>query len=318
MRKFIRDVVLFSGINLAILGYLYAIYDVPNDYLASINDKLDRLETSEPPRLLLVGGSSVAWSTHSAILEQQLDIAPTNLGYHAAVGLNVRIEEARQLAREGDIVVASIEWSVFGDEPWARKLTETALASPRTLSFMNVRDKKLAVDGILPTARMPFVAVVDDAKNQGLAALTHASAQRRKKQQLRGNFNEFGDYEGHYDLERVGIDGKVVRLPSVAELEIGISHLNKLNTELAERGVRVFYFVPIIPSSRFEQDQERLSELIGILTSRLEIPILNQDEFLYPESAFYDSCYHLKKESGIQRTKLLAERLQAAIDQAKP
>ncbi len=318
MQKFIRDVVLFCGINLAILGYLYAIYDVPNDYLASVNDKLDRLETSEPPRLLLVGGSSVAWGTHSAILEQELSTAPTNLGYHAAVGLNVRIEEAKQLARKGDIAVLSIEWSVFKDEPWARKLTETTLASPRSLSFMNVRDRKLVVDGMLPAMRMPFVAVVDDGKDHGIEALTHASAQRRKKKQLRENFNEYGDYEGHYDQDPVGIDGKVVRLPSLEELEIGVERLNQLNTELNSRGVQVFYFLPIIPSTRFEQDRDRLTELLAVLSSQLEIPILNPDDFLYPENAFFDSCYHLRKESGIQRTKLMAERLRAAIDGAKP
>lgn len=313
MRRFIRDVVLFCGINLAILGYLYAIYDVPNDYLAAINDKLNRLDATEAPRLLLIGGSSVAWSTHSAILEEQLKLPTTNLGYHAAVGLNVRIEEARQLAQKGDIVVLSIEWSVFRDEPWARKLTETTMASPRAVQFMNGRDKKLMVDGLLPALRMPFVAVVDDAKSNGLNALTHASAQRRKQQQLRGNFNEYGDYEGHYDRVRVGIDGKVVRLPTIEQLETGVERLNQLQTELSKRGVRVFYFVPIIPSSRFNQDEQRITELMDVLTNKLEIPILNRDIYLFPENDFFDSCYHLREEPGIRRTNLLAERLGNAL-----
>ena len=271
MKKFIRDVVLFCGINLLILGYLYAIYDVRNDYLASINDKLDRLEankTTERTRILFLGGSSVAWGTHSGLVEKELNLEPTNMATHAAMGLGVRLEEARQLTRQGDIVVMSAEWSVLGDEPWNRKMTEVLLAAPQARRFMDVRDLKLAMDGLLPALRMPFVAVFEDAKKNGLRALTHKSAQERRSTYVRGTYNDFGDYEGHYDREIKGIEGMIVRRPKLEQVENSVERLNQLNVELKERDVRMFYFIPLIPKSRYEQDQPIFDQFIKVVTDR--------------------------------------------------
>ena len=79
MSKFVRDVLIFIGINALILGYLYAIYDIKSDYFASVNDTFDRLEQKPPPRLLFVGGSSVAWSHHSQIVQDAFPVSYTHL-----------------------------------------------------------------------------------------------------------------------------------------------------------------------------------------------------------------------------------------------
>ena len=312
MTRFLRDVLLFCVINLAVLAYLYAIYDVGNDYLASINDKLTRLASSrdsETSRILFVGGSSVAWGTHSSIVKEKLDLEPTNMATHAAMGLGVRIEEAKQLTRRGDIVVFSAEWSVLGDAPWNRKMTEVLLACPQAAKFMSVRDLKLAMDGLLPAMRMPFVAAVEDAKANGLQALTHASAQARRQHHLRHSFNEFGDYTGHYDRDVIGIEGMIVRKPKLAEIKRAIVRLNRLSDELDERGVRMFYFIPLIPESRYEQERDVFDEFVKSITAELRCPILNPTEFTYPDEAFFDSCYHMRKETGVDRTNLIIEKL---------
>lgn len=324
MRNFVRDVAVFCCGNLLVLGYLYSIYDVSNDYLASINDKLDRLAASDemlPPgssasqslaesgRVLFVGGSSVAWGTHSHIVKEELGLEPTNMATHAAMGLGVRIEEARQLSAPGDVVVFSSEWSVLGDAPWNRKMTEVLLACPRAAKFMSARDFKLAMDGLLPAMRMPFVAALEDVKQNGLQGLTHKSAQARRQHHLRGSFNAYGDYEGHYARDVVGIEGMVVRQPTVDEVRISIKRLNELHAELSKRGTRLFYFIPIIPESRYLEDQQTFDEFVGLIVEDLDCPILNPTEFTYPDDAFFDSCYHMRKETGVDRTHLIIDRL---------
>lgn len=317
MKRFLRDIGLFCGINLVILAYLYAIYDVRNDYLASINDKLARLSASQDSnenRILFVGGSSVAWGTHSHIVREKLNFEPTNMATHAAMGLGVRIEEARQLTRAGDVVVFSAEWSVLGDEPWNRKMTEVLLACPQAARFMSVRDFKLAMDGLLPAMRMPFVAAVEDAKSNGLRALTHASAQARRQHHLRSSFNEFGDYEGHYERDVVGIEGMIVRKPKLEEIEKSVDRLNQLYAQLDARGVRMFYFIPLIPESRYAQDRETFDGFVKLITTGLRCPILNPDEFTYPDDAFFDSCYHMRKETGVDRTNLIVGKLRSYLE----
>ena len=153
MSKFIRDVVIFCSFNMLILSMLYYRYDIHSDYLASANDKLDRLEAKQSPRLLFLGGSSVAWSNHSQVAKEALGDRVNgieNVAYHAGLGLTMRLNEARMLSRKGDIVVFSIEWGVFNDEPWTRKMAEVAMVCPRAMQFMSTRDIKLVVDGLLP------------------------------------------------------------------------------------------------------------------------------------------------------------------------
>lgn len=309
MSKFIRDIVIFCSINLLVLGYLYWIYDVPGDYLASVNDKLDRLATKAPPRLIFIGGSSVAWSNDSQLAKDTFGIEAENYAIHAGMGLNMRLEEARQLPKPGDTVVISIEWAVFKDDPWTRKMAECAIACPRIMRFMNVRDLKLVADGMLPALKMPFVAFFDDFKKNRMAAFTHASAQKRKQWRLRANFNELGDFVGHHPAKPPGIGGKTVSFSTDEQLIEGIELLNELNRELNERGVKMYYFIPIIAQSRYEQFKETADSHVAILKENLEIPILNPDTYAFPDDSYFDSCYHMQDEPGTQRTQILVDGL---------
>ena len=309
MTRFVRDVLIFCGLNLAMLAYLFGIYDVNADYLAALNDKLDRLETKPPPRLIFIGGSSVAWSNHSQIASDAFDLEVQNHAIHAGMGLAMRIEEAQQLSRKGDVVVLSIEWGVFEDEPWARKMAEVAMACPRAMRFMNARDLKLVADGTLPALRIPFSAFVDDFKKNRMAAFSRASAQARKQWRLRANFNEFGDFVGHYNAKPPGLEGKVVEFPTVEQLREGIRRLNELHTELQGRDIAAYFFIPFIPESRYQSNIEVVRRSVEQLSAELTIPILNTDEFVFRDDGYFDSCYHLQDEPGARRTAVLVERL---------
>ena len=138
MRYFVRDTALFLGLNFTILALLYLRYGVSEDYFASANDKLDLVEQTEPPRVLLIGGSSVAWSTHSRVIRERLQISTINCAYHAGLGIGFLEREVKYFAKPNDIVVLSIEWLVFADRPEARSVAEVLIAAPRTVRFMDI------------------------------------------------------------------------------------------------------------------------------------------------------------------------------------
>lgn len=309
MGKFIRDVLIFSAINLSVLCYLFVIYDFNADYLASLNDKLDRLESTEPPRILFIGGSSVAWSNHTQLAKDAFGMDAENMAIHAGMALSMRINEARMWPQRGDIVVLSIEWSNFTDVPWTRKMAEVVIACPRMFLLMGSRDRKLVADGLLPAMRIPFTAFVDDLKKNKLKAFTHASAQERKQWRLRKNFSELGDFQGHYGVPPIGIVGRDVEFSTMADLEKGIQRLNKLIAELRERGVEVYYFVPVIPQSRFDAKRETALAHVQKLVDDLDAPILNPDNFVFPDDAYFDSCFHLQDGPGEERTQMLVNEL---------
>lgn len=309
MSKFIRDVLIFCAINLSVLGYLFVIYDFDADYLASLNDKLDRLESTEPPRILFIGGSSVAWSNHTQLVKDAFGMDAENMAIHAGMALSMRINEARMWPRQGDIVVLSIEWSNYTDVPWTRKMAEVVIACPRMFLLMGSRDRKLVADGLLPAMRIPFTAFFDDFKKNKLKAFTHASAQKRKQWRLRENFSDLGDFQGHYGVKPFGIAGRDVVFSSMEELEEGIERLNELIAELRDRGVEVYYFVPVIPQSRFDAKRETALAHVQKLVDELDAPVLNPDNFVFPDDAYFDSCFHLQDVPGQERTQILVDEL---------
>ena len=57
-------------------------------YLAALDDKLELVRTVESPRVIFVGGSSVAFGIDSQVFEQGLGQPAINLGLHGALGLH--------------------------------------------------------------------------------------------------------------------------------------------------------------------------------------------------------------------------------------
>lgn len=83
-------------------------------YYAELPELYHRLQTAEGKKLVLVGGSNIAFGVDTAQLEQTLgefgyDYTVCPFGLYAAVGTSAMLELARDCLGEGDLVVLAIE-----------------------------------------------------------------------------------------------------------------------------------------------------------------------------------------------------------------
>jgi hypothetical protein len=85
-------------------------------YLASAIDKVKMLKTVPGPRLILIGGSNLAFGIDSAYLQNRLQMPVINMGVHIAFGLRYMLNQARPYLRSGDIVVIVPEYEHFKDQ----------------------------------------------------------------------------------------------------------------------------------------------------------------------------------------------------------
>ena len=90
--------------------------------------------------------------------------------------------------------------------------------------------------------------------------------------------------------------------------------LNKFHSSLGKRNITVFYTFPCIPESWYSQNKEQVRYVHNRLNSELKITMLGSSEdFIFPDSYFYDRVYHLNDDGLELRMKKLTYLLENAL-----
>ncbi|MFH1530700.1 MAG: hypothetical protein ABIK09_08220 [Pseudomonadota bacterium] len=310
MRGFVKKVLLFTLLQGILLAALAATYrPETTGYLAAGLDKRRLATETRGPRVLLVGGSSVAFGFDSAALEADLGKPVINLGGQGSQGLEFRLREALALAREGDVVVLSLEYQVLLGKDAALGLTlwRTLESDPAAARFTRWGEWKRLLD-------------------DGHLFLRHA-LRRSVRRGLRGRWpesdapyrrdscNAHGDVVAHHTMEPPGYGNEAFQLRfSETDLARAVDRLGSFSDAAAARGVRVMIFYPSVPEERAQPLLEDLERVDAQLREALEIPVLNRpEEGFRPPADFFNSTYHLTGEAGAAQTQLLAARLKPLL-----
>ncbi|MGC1276032.1 MAG: hypothetical protein WBC44_20195 [Planctomycetaceae bacterium] len=82
-------------------------------YLMSIADKDRLLRTAPGRRLILIGGSNLAFGIDGRILAERYGLTPVNLGIHEMLRADYMLRHAAAHVREGDVVVFCFEYGTL-------------------------------------------------------------------------------------------------------------------------------------------------------------------------------------------------------------
>ena len=80
-----------------------------NVFTSRLSEKYDRLNSIDEPKVIVVGGSSVAFGLDSELLEEYMGMPVVNFGLYAALGTKVMMDLSRSNIGEGDIIGFCIE-----------------------------------------------------------------------------------------------------------------------------------------------------------------------------------------------------------------
>jgi hypothetical protein len=98
-------------------------------FLGVLDEKYDRLMSIEEEKIVVIGGSSVAFGLDSALLESYTGMPVVNFGLYADLGTKLMLDLARGGIKEGDVVIIAPESSVAcSDTPRRQRRTHTAIA----------------------------------------------------------------------------------------------------------------------------------------------------------------------------------------------
>lgn len=306
MRGFLIKLLLFACLVAAGFALLlrWRPKDEANQYVNAIADKEARLAATVPPRLILVGGSNLAFGVESIALEQAVGLPTTNLAITAVFGTEFILNQAAAHVRSRDVIVLSLEYYLFtGEAPQASTLATALETFPGSWRYLRAPQWKALLDGGL--VHLSHIARTSLANARGYHALSGGVYRR-------DHFNDHGDMTAHHGLPSVPIVNRPPKLPPAA-LHTTLESIAAFVALCKARGATVYFELPPWPAEWISAHPEIVGK---IHTGLLEIPglvVLNTPaQAGFPREAFFDTEYHLTQAGGKLRTDRLIESLSAA------
>lgn len=309
--------VLLGGLVLVYSVMLLVVLAVPdgNDYAAIGPVKQHRLATLEGQRIVLAGGSNLAYGVDSLLLEQLTGCPAANMGMNGYFGVEYILKEAAAGARAGDLIVIAFEWDNFfkGTEGGAPELLMALKTNPATISNLSWSQFLLAAtEGLGVAVRQKVLRLFNDGiRDAADVAGVRQGAEGGTTDLMRriesfAAFNAQGDLMSHVDVQWPDpLDpGRITDHINPAVIPMIADYARQMDA----RDVSVM--ISFTPLARFsyEEHHEVIDQAYRLLKDALpgRVPA-EPSAYVYDDDLFFDTNYHLGGVGREQRTRDLAE-----------
>lgn len=306
MRKFIKKLLCFSlNIPLIIVCLMIIQKNIENsdldNYDFAMVDKFQRLQDTfnEDKRIIFVGGSNLAFSLDSEMIEKEFNIPVINTGLHAGVGIFHEIDDILPYVHKNDIIVLCPEY-------WQISKSGNGTNSAWELEIIINRKKitDLQKKGFYdyPT---DFAFFMKSLLKSGLTS-SHFDDDCYR----RSAFNKYGDVTVHIKNDKILNDEMfILYMNNPFELKYYKYFENAVN-ELKEKNTVVIYNYPICHEATFNTNIENIVETDNYLRQHLNVIFAGtKEEYVCKRDMLFDTPYHANKRGREWRTKLVIKHL---------
>ena len=274
--------------------------DDKNDYLHAMIDKYALLNSSKnQQRLVVVGGSNVAFGIDSQRMSDVLGIRVINTAVHAGVGLKYTLDDLEAYIKSGDIVLLIPEYQMFYDDKFygGTETIEAVRMSPKNISNINRTQAIKMLKGYPLYVRSKI----------GYITLSILGVKKFGDIYFRDSFNSNGDLIAHLDKENVPFDTQCQLDTLNPEV---FAYIEKVSQIYSARGAQVLVSYPSLDQSSYEDVRDQLENIDKHLRQMENICVIsNYQDYILDHKLFYNSIYHLNKDGRSSRTALLIKDL---------
>ena len=279
-----------------------------NTFVGRLDEKCERLASVEGAKIVVVGGSSVAFGLDSAKLEEYTGMPVVNFGLYAALGTKIMLDLSRKDIGEGDVVILSPELDAQTMSMYFSSETTLQAIDDNYKLGWRVRgaDNKFSMVGALwkhVANKLEYIR--DGAPNP--------SGVYNSK-----NFNEYGDlvYEREGNVMDLYYDPntEIVLDESILEDEF-IDYVNEYIKFCERRGATVYFsYCPINELAlKPGTDDGVKAAFEKTLKDRIDCEFISDiDDYILGAGYFYDTNFHLNDTGVVYRTQQLAEDINLA------
>jgi len=305
--------ILFLTLNV----YIFKTTTVCDDaYIASFLDKREMMKTTPSPKIVLLGDSSYAYGIHSQLIEEHFNLPIVNTGVNGTMGMAMWIKIFEPYIHEGDIVLLSSSYKQWGNDPQtgiqfygflpSNTIFELLLLDPTLVQYVSHSQQ---TGDIVYDYTLTFGRRIQN----GLFAppnCIHSSPHLS-----RSGFNIHGDYIGHLNKPNLAKDFSTVEL-NLSDISPDIiAELNSFAERIRARGASIYFILPPLAQSAYENNQEDVDNFIPFIREQLDFPVLGElNTFVYSDNLMYDTEFHMHTEGRDIRTNDLIEALSSALN----
>ena len=277
-------------------------------FMGELKSKYERLKETSAKRIVLVGGSGVAFDCDSALMD---DFFPSyeivNFGMYAGLGTKAVMDLSENYIHEGDIVILSPEQSeqtfsdyFNGEYMW--QAADGAFGMLRDLKSENFE----AMLGNFPRFALEKLNYV----MKGQKPQTDSIYQKK-------SFNTYGDIELDTCRENIlpngyDVNQKVRFTEDVVQPEF-MDYMNDWAKRLEKKGAVVWYrYCPVNKLS--VEDMDDLAAYDVFLRQKLDFPVIgNPENSLMEAEWFFDTNFHLNQPGKEVNTVQLIRDMKAML-----
>ena len=277
-------------------------------FMGELKSKYERLKETSGKRIVLVGGSGVAFDCDSALMD---DFFPSyeivNFGMYAGLGTKAVMDLSENYIHEGDIVILSLEQSeqtfsdyFNGEYMW--QAADGAFGMLRDLKSENFE----AMLGNFPRFALEKLNYV----MKGQKPQTDSIYQKK-------SFNTYGDIELDTCRENIlpngyDVNQKVRFTEDVVQPEF-MDYMNDWAKRLEKKGAVVWYrYCPVNKLS--VEDMDELAAYDVFLRQKLDFPVIgNPENSLMEAEWFFDTNFHLNQPGKEVNTVQLIRDMKAML-----
>ena len=308
MKRIVCIILVISVVLLPVVIPFVSVLLVPpqydNTFVGALVDKVERLESVEGEKIVIVGGSSVAFGIDSELLEEKSGMPVCNFGLYAAIGTRAMLELSREHVGAGDIVIISPEMdpqtlSMY----FSADMMLKAIESDYSLAF------DLSLDSRLALARGIWAHAADKL-SASLGEKADPVGVYNSK-----NFNEQGDvvWERPENVMPFYYDPntRISLTPEIVDPEF-VDYLNEYVRYCESVGATVYFTYPPMNERALEKGttEESIYAFEDYLASVLECEIISlASTYIMDAGYFYDTNFHLNEAGVTYRTRRLIEDL---------
>ena len=253
--------------------------------------------TKGQKRIILLGGSSIAWGVSAEKLSHELDVLTLNSGIHASTRYKNSFKLISDVVdKDNDLIVISPEYSTVSESDFLNRskefcYIETFVKNTYPIKCLGYNTNHL------------FTSVISLFRNQKLGL---------QREYTRSGFNEYGDYTHRIMGERNFSDVCVGW--SINDLQ---KHYIPFFEKMVLEGYNIVYIPNFIPKTDCS-DPGKVKIFHRILFEKFGISPFLKADLLFDKEYFFNTSYHLTLDGVDMKSEIFLTQLRHHLNSENP